>query len=444
VFGAFLKVNNLDCIVGAELTRWMNGFYPKNWNQMSWEKWNEIKDWKKSRTQPFTAPLMLEPFEWPNESLNTRDSRWTQEKEEEDQLIIRVRKARDKELGREVRGRTTMFTETSRHLAAQEALEFILKARNASLKAYAHIGVGSKEYKEGRKMFGSWKLTGWPALDYKHLGFQASYVNVLFTPRAMAGYLSLARLYDSWPDYFNTHLEGVMRVVEYGAGCAAVLVGVQTFLRLVARGRDRPFAALKGGQEPIADVSGFPGFNSKRGRSFVALDPADEWYVASANIDGQNGRIAFKSSPNLARMVQTKSAKEASLHVLSFVLSDEYCTPRDADTFWRGVCNSACDCRRESMVMVINPFETRPYFHPDPTLKIVTLPGFLVPRVGKKGTSWYVQFFLVNMKESDQTLMQAWIGTEAQEFRNWLGGDACNYLHEFDQGYEVSSEQWDE
>ena len=174
------------------------------------------------------------------------------------------------------------------------------------------------------------------------------------------------------------------------------------------------------------------------------MDPADEWYIASANIDGQNGRIAFKSSPNLIMMVQTKSAKEASLHVLSFVLSEEYCTPREADIFWREIYGHAYDRRRESMVMVINLFETKSTFHPSPSLKIVTLPGFWVPRVGKKGTSWYVQFFLVNMKESDQTLMQAWIGTEVQEFRNWLGGDACNYLHEFDQGYAVSSEQWDE
>jgi len=243
----------------------MEKAYPKNWNRMSWDKWAELRDWKKLRIRPFLAPPMVEPFDWPSETVMfIRRSQWTQGEEEEDRLILRVRKARNKELGRDVRGHAMMFSEKSRHLAMQEALEFILMARDASLKAFAHIGVGSKEFKEGQMMYRNWKSTGWPASHYNHLGFLASYVNVLFTPRAMAGYLALARFYDCWPDYFNTHLDGVMRVVEYGAGSAAVLLGVQTFLRLVARGRDRPFAMLAGVQVPIADLSGFPGFDSKR------------------------------------------------------------------------------------------------------------------------------------------------------------------------------------
>jgi len=41
-FGVLVKTNSLDCIGGSELTRWMKEFYPKNWNQMNWEKWDEI------------------------------------------------------------------------------------------------------------------------------------------------------------------------------------------------------------------------------------------------------------------------------------------------------------------------------------------------------------------------------------------------------------------
>ena len=174
------------------------------------------------------------------------------------------------------------------------------------------------------------------------------------------------------------------------------------------------------------------------------MDPAEEWYIASANLDGQNGRIAFQGSQNLITMVSTKSAQEATLHILSFVLSDEYCTPIQARTFWQTAERHAREQRRASMAMVINPFVTKTIFHPSTSLRIVMLPGFFVPRVGRRDVSWYVQFFLVNMSESDQVLMQAWLGREDHEFRNWLGGDACNYLADFEQGYKVSSELWGE
>ena len=172
------------------------------------------------------------------------------------------------------------------------------------------------------------------------------------------------------------------------------------------------------------------------------MDPAEEWYIASANLDGQNGRIAFQGSQSLTTMVATRSAREASLHILSFVLSDEYCTQAQARTCWQTVARYAREQNRASMVMVINPFETKWTFHPSPDLRIVMVPGFFVPRVGKRDVTWYVQFFLINMQETDQVRMQTWIGREDHEFRNWLGGDACNYLVDFDQEYIMASELW--
>ena len=173
------------------------------------------------------------------------------------------------------------------------------------------------------------------------------------------------------------------------------------------------------------------------------MDPADEWYVATANIDGQNGRIAFQGSQNLASMVMTKSASEASLHILSFVLTDEYCTQPEARSFWRTIVRYAQEQQRTSMVMVINPYETIKTFRPDHNLPIVTVPGFYLPRVGSP-KKWFVEFFLVDMKGTDQVLMQTCIGRESSEFRDWLGGDAYNYLVDFDQEYIVASELWDD
>ena len=173
------------------------------------------------------------------------------------------------------------------------------------------------------------------------------------------------------------------------------------------------------------------------------MDPADEWYVATANIDGQNGRIAFQSSTNLTSMVKTKSAGEASLHILSFVLTEEYCTQAEARSFWETVARYAREQQRTSLVMVINPFETSRNLCPDQELPIVRVPGFNLPRVGSQ-KKWFVEFFLVNMPGTDQVLMQTFVGRDSSEFREWLGRDAYNYLLDFDQEYQVARELWDD
>ena len=171
------------------------------------------------------------------------------------------------------------------------------------------------------------------------------------------------------------------------------------------------------------------------------MDPVAQWYIATANVDGQNGRIAFQDSPNLTSMAQTKSAKEAVLHMLSFVLLEQTCSLSEVRSFWRTICRYAVEQQRTTLVMVINPYPTSEALYPDDDLRINHLPGFFVPRVGSS-RKWFVEFFIINMPETEQLMTHTFIGRESSELRAWMGSDAYNYVVDFQQEYDIARNYW--
>ena len=152
----------------------------------------------------------------------------------------------------------------------------------------------------------------------------------------------------------------------------------------------------------------------------MALDPVSQWYLAAATVDGENGRIAFKSSPTLATMARTTSAKDASLHILSFVLTGKTCDEQDVQTFWRTISGYAIAQQRTSLVMVINPYPTDQSLRPKGVLRTYHVPGFYVPRASSD-KEWFVEFFIVNMPHTDELIIGTHMGRNTSELREWMG-----------------------